>query len=128
MISSMIVYSYSLYHPNVTPERWHILIPYLVICWACCLTIMFANRALPAISKLGTFFIIAGFVITIVVCATMPSKNGSGYKSSRFVWAEWSNKTGYSSNGFVFLAGMLNGAFAVGATDCVTHIAEEIPQ
>ena len=89
---------------------------------------MFANRALPAISKLGTFFIIAGFVITIVVCATMPSKNGSGYKSSRFVWAEWSNKTGYSSNGFVFLAGMLNGAFAVGATDCVTHIAEEIPQ
>lgn len=36
--------------------------------------------------------------------------------------------TGYSSQGFTFLAGMLNGAFGVGAVDAVTHLSEEIPQ
>jgi choline transport protein len=57
----------------------------------------------------------------------MPHQTGSGYASSSFVWADWSNQTGYTSNGFVFLAGMLNGAYAVGTPDCVSHLAEEIP-
>lgn len=89
---------------------------------------MFAQRILPYISRLGSFFIVTDLIIVILVCAIMPSKNGAGYASNAFVWAEWKNMTGYSSDGFTFLAGMLNGAFAIGAIDCVTHIAEEIPQ
>jgi amino acid transporter len=89
---------------------------------------MFANHALPMINRIGSFLILAGLFVTIVVCAVMPSRNGKGYASNQFVWSTWSNGTGYSSNAFVFLAGMLNGAFAVGTPDCVTHIAEEIPQ
>lgn len=49
------------------------------------------------------------------------------HATSSFVWADWANQTGYSSNGFVFCAGMLNGAYAVGTPDCVSHLAEEIP-
>lgn len=79
------------------------------------------------INNIGLFFILAGVFITIVVCATLPHTSGSGYASSSFVWADWSNQTGYTSNGFVFLAGMLNGAYAVGTPDCVSHLAEEIP-
>ncbi|UKZ79971.1 hypothetical protein TrVFT333_007735 [Trichoderma virens FT-333] len=78
--------------------------------------------------RIGSFLIVGGLFVTIVVCAVMPSRNGKGYASNKFVWSDWSNGTGYSSNAFVFLAGMLNGAFAVGTPDCVTHIAEEIPQ
>jgi choline transport protein len=89
---------------------------------------MFANHALPFINRIGSFLILGGLFITIVVCAVMPSQNGRGYASSSFVWKDWKYDTGYSSNGFVFLAGMLNGAFAVGIPDCVTHIAEEIPE
>lgn len=58
----------------------------------------------------------------------MPAKTGQGYASSSFVWTNWSNTTGYSSNSFVFLAGMLNGAYAIGTPDCVSHLAEEIPR
>jgi amino acid transporter len=58
----------------------------------------------------------------------MPSRNGFGYAPSELVWKTWTNSIGYSSNGFVFCAGMLNGAYAVGTPDCVTHLAEEIPQ
>lgn len=55
----------------------------------------------------------------------MPS--GTGHATHSFVWTDWANDTGYSSNAFVFLAGMLNGAYAVGTPDCVSHLAEEIP-
>ena len=118
---------YGIYRPDYSPARWHIFIAYLITTWICCCTVLFANRALPVVNNIGLFFILAGVFITIVVCAVMPRQTGSGYASSSFVWADWSNGTGYSSNGFVFLAGMLNGAYAVGTPDCVSHLAEEIP-
>jgi len=127
-ISSQIaVAMYGLYRPEYTPERWHIFIGYLIVAWTCCSIVLFANRALPMINNIGLFFILGGVFITIIVCAVMPHSTGSGYASSSFVWSEWSNQTGYSSNGFVFLAGMLNGAYAVGTPDCVSHLEEEIP-
>lgn len=50
----------------------------------------------------------------------MPNQNGGpGHASSAFVWMEWTAEIGYP-NGFVFLAGMLNGAFSVGAVDTTT--------
>lgn len=128
MLCNMILYAYSLYHPDYVSQSWQVYICYLIISWSCCFIVMFAQRALAFISRLGSFFIIAGFFIAVIVCAVMPSQTGSGYASDATIWKEWNNITGYSSNGFVFIAGMLNGAFAIGAIDCVTHIAEEIPQ
>lgn len=76
----------------------------------------------------GGVLIISGVFIVIVVCAVMPKVNGLEYATNDFVWKDWQNLSGYTSDGFVFVAGMLNGAFAVGSPDCVTHLAEEIPQ
>lgn len=128
IIGSMVIYAYSMFHPGFEPQRWQVFICYLIVCWSCCFIVMFANRALPMINKIGSFLIVGGFLVTIIVCAVMPTRNGKRHASNDFVWTEWNNETGYSSNTFVFLAGMLNGAFAVGTPDCVTHIAEEIPQ
>lgn len=127
MTSSMIVYAHAIYHPDIEPQRWHVFASYLIVCWLCCLTVMFCQRALPLISRLGSFFIIVGFGVTVLICAIMPSRTGAGYASNSFIWKDWDNMTGYP-DGFTFLAGMLNGAFAIGAIDCVTHIAEEIPE
>ncbi|ERS98801.1 hypothetical protein HMPREF1624_03991 [Sporothrix schenckii ATCC 58251] len=128
MTSNILVYCYSLYHPDYEYQRWHVFISYLIMSWLCCMVVMFGQKILPTLSRIGSFLIIAGFFVTIIVCAVMPGRpGGNGYASSHSVWAGWENLTGYSSNGFVFLAGMLNGAFAVGAIDCVTHIAEEVP-
>ncbi|KAJ5509868.1 amino acid/polyamine transporter I [Penicillium expansum] len=128
IIGSMIIYAYALFHPGFEPQRWQVFLSYLIVCWGCCFTVMFANRALPFINRIGSFLILGGLLATILVCAIMPSRNGRGYASNAFVWKDWNNDTGYSSNTFVFLSGMLNGAFAVGTPDCVTHIAEEIPE
>lgn len=81
------------------------------------------------INNLGMFFIVAGVIVTIIVCAAIPGSSPSHppHASSTFVWADFQNSTGWDSKGFVFLAGMLNGAYAVGTPDCVSHLAEEIP-
>lgn len=58
----------------------------------------------------------------------MPGRDGRpGHASSAFVWTEWTAEGLGYPDGFVFVAGMLNGAFSVGTPDTTTHLAEEIP-
>ncbi|EDN99242.1 hypothetical protein SS1G_14102 [Sclerotinia sclerotiorum 1980 UF-70] len=123
--SNIAVAMYGLYHPGYVPARWHIFIGYVIVTWISCSIVLFANRALPLINNIGLAFILGGVFITVVVCAVMPS--GTGHATHSFIWTDWVNDTGYSNNGFVFLAGMLNGAYAIGTPDCVSHLAEEIP-
>lgn len=123
ILANQILAMYGLFHPEYVAARWHVFIVYLILSWSCCAVVLFANRALPAINNIGLFLILGGCVVSVLVCAIMPSTTGSGHASSSAVWKNWKNDTGYSSDGFVFLTGMLNGAFAVGAPDCVSHLA-----
>lgn len=81
---------------------------------------------MPLFNQIGIFIIIAGALITIVVCATLPY-SGHGHATSETVWKNWSSDIGYPQ-GFVFVSGMLNGAYALGTPDATSHLAEEIPQ
>ena len=65
--------------------------------------------------------------ITTLVCAIMPSQTGAGYASNSFVWSDFANLTGWSSDGLVFVMGILNGAYAIGTPCAVAHMAEEVP-
>lgn len=84
------------------------------------------NSIVPHLNVLGIAAIVLGGITTIIVCATMVS-TGSGPASNETVWADWSADIGYPS-GFVFVSGMLNGAFTMGTPDATTHLAEEIPR
>ena len=129
IVGNITVQMYAINHPEFTPQKWHVFVGYLIVTWCCCCVVLFANRALPAISNAGVFFTVGGVFITIIVCAVMPAtRTGSGYASNDFVWKDWSADIGYSSKGFIFLMGMLNGAFAIGTPDCVSHVSEEIPR
>lgn len=114
ILANQVISMYGLFHADYAYERWHVFIAYLIITWICCFIVMFANRALPTLTNVGLFLILAGCFVTIMVCAIMPSQTGKGYASTDFVWRQWQNQTGWSSDGFVFCAGMLNGAYAVG--------------
>ena len=123
------VQMYATFHPEYVPQKWHVFIGYLIITWCCCCIVLFANGGLPAVNNAGLFFILGGVFITIVVCAAMPGHSGRPpHATSAFVFRDWSADIGYSSDGFVFLMGMLNGAYAVGTPDSVSHLAEEIPR
>lgn len=116
ILANQVISMYGLFHPGYEYERWHVFMAFLIINWACCFLVMFANRALPIVTNIGLFLILVGVFITIMVCAIMPSQKlgGKGHASSSFVWKEWQNQTGWESNGLVFCMGMLNGAYAVG--------------
>lgn len=119
---------YAVMHGNFVTKQWHVFVTYIILTWMCCFISLYMNKALPSIEMVGGFTVIAGVIITIIVCAVMPHVRHTAYASNTSVWKDWENQTGYRSSGFVFLLGMLNGAFAIGATDVVTHLAEEIPQ
>lgn len=128
IVGNQTVSMYAILHPGFEVRAWQVFVSYLATTWLCCGIVLYANRALPSIGSLGLFLIVAGVLVTVVVCAAMPAAQGLAHASHDFVWKDWVNQTGYASNGFVFVAGMLNGAYAVGSTDCVTHLAEEIPR
>ena len=122
--AAQVVSMYAAFHPAFVTQRWHVFVAYLIFTWISCFLVLFANKLLPMLESIGGFLIISGVFITIVVCASMPDVHAT----NDFVWRDWQNSTGYTSNGFVFLLGMLNGAFAVGTPDVVSHLAEEIPR
>ena len=128
IIGALTVSMYAVMHPNFVEERWHVFVAYLICTWVCCAITLFANRALPKIESIGGFLIVVGVLVTIIVCAVMPHVNDQPYATNAFVWRDWVNDTGYTSNGFVFVLGMLNGAFSVGTPDVTSHLAEEIPR
>ncbi|KAK6200736.1 hypothetical protein LQW54_009540 [Pestalotiopsis sp. IQ-011] len=127
IIGSTVVQMYALNHPDFVADNWHVFVVYIIVTWAACLSVCFFNRAMPYLNNIGIFFILVGFLVTIVVLAVMPGRGGAAaHATDRFVWTEWSADLGYPT-GFVFVAGMLNGAFSVGVPDVVSHLAEEIP-
>ncbi|KAI9758090.1 MAG: hypothetical protein M1815_004977 [Lichina confinis] len=128
IVGAQTVSMYAAFNPGFEQKQWHVFVSFLAITWVSCAIVLFANRILPFVESLGGFFTLVGVFITIIVCASMPAVNGRGHASNDFVWRQWVNSTGYSSNGFVFLLGMLNGAFAVGTPDITSHLAEEIPK
>ena len=120
---------YTLYHPDFVYQPWHVFLIYVICAWGTCAFIILGNRLLPAMNKLGLFFIVSGCLITIIVCAAMPGTDGRPpHGTNSFVWLDWSADVGYTSQGFVFLMGMLNGAYSIGTPDCMTHLAEEVPR
>jgi len=115
---------YGACHPDYTEQRWHIFICYFVYTWVPCLIVLYLNRLLPKFAAMDGILVIVGVLVTIIVCAVMILQRG--HATNDFVWRDWQNTTGYESNGFVFVLGMLNGAFTVGTPDVVSHLAEEV--
>ncbi|KAL1978113.1 hypothetical protein VTN31DRAFT_972 [Thermomyces dupontii] len=128
IIGNQTVSMYALMHPDFEPKAWHAFLGMIFAAWICCATVLFANRLLPTIGNIGAFLIVGGVLVSIIVCAVMPYVNGVGHASDEFVWRSWSSDIGYTSQAFVFVLGMLNGAYSVGTCDLTSHLAEEIPK
>ncbi|KAG6809947.1 hypothetical protein H0H92_013983 [Tricholoma furcatifolium] len=128
IMAQQTVSMYALMHPGFVPQTWDVFVSFLICTWVCCSIVLFMNRWLPFIGNIGMFLILSGVFITVIVCAVMPHVNGTGYISNKDIWDTWSNGTGYKSQGFVFVMGMLNGAYSIGVPDCSSHLAEEIPK
>ncbi|KAL9116013.1 MAG: hypothetical protein Q9227_000381 [Pyrenula ochraceoflavens] len=124
---NLCVQLYAIHHPDFKVQPWHVFVTYVIVSWLGCLAVCFGHRLLPHLNTLGFTFILSGVLITVITVAAMPGhSNRPPHASSSFVWTDWTASIGYP-DGFVFLLGMLNGAYAVGTPDCTTHLAEEVP-
>ncbi|KAL8332160.1 hypothetical protein RB593_002484 [Gaeumannomyces tritici] len=127
IFGNTVVQMYALNHAGFEAQPWHVFVAYLIVTWLAAALVCLANRAMPRANDFGVVAILGGFLITVIVVAAMPGHDGRPpHAPSSFVWGEWTADIGYP-DGFVFVAGMLNGAYSVGAVDATTHLAEEIP-
>jgi len=107
--ANVVVEMYANYHPDFVVEAWHSYIVFVAITWLCTAFVIFFNRLIAHLQYVGMALIICGGLVTIIVVASMPAQHAS----NSFVWRDFENTTGWS-NGVCFLAGVLNGAFAIG--------------
>lgn len=127
IFANTVVQMYAVTHPPFVAQAWHVFVVYIITTVLACASVCLANGAMPALNKFGVFAVLAFFIVTVIVVTVMPGRDGRPpHASSSSVWTEWTADIGYP-DGFVFVAGMLNGAYSVGAVDAVTHLAEEIP-
>ncbi|KAM0194399.1 hypothetical protein ACHAPA_005302 [Fusarium lateritium] len=127
ILANTLVQMYALNHPGFVAESWHVFITYIITTWLSCAVVCLCNSAMPGLNKFGVFIVLAGFIITVITVTVMPGRGGRPpLASSAFVWKDWTADIGYP-NGFVFVAGMLNGAYSVGSVHATTQMAEEIP-
>lgn len=96
----VIIQMWALFHPEFVIQDWHIFLPTALINIVCCMMVVFCNSWQPAVQRLGSFVVIAGGLVTIIILAASPKQHAS----SRFVWTDWVNVTGWSS-GTAFLTG-----------------------
>lgn len=110
-------------NPSFSPLPWHVYVVYILLTVLSTAAIIFANAFIPYTQQFGLVLIVLGGLATIIALAVMPSKHAT----SHFVWDSFdeNNFTGWGG-GVAFMTGVLNGAFTVGTTDSVTHVAEEI--
>jgi len=98
---------YSVYHPDHEVQSWNVYIASLIVLWSCAAVVIFCNWLAPYTQHAGTFFVVVGGVVTIIVLAAMPKQHATNH----FVWNSFDeyNLTGWPA-GVAFLTGVLNGA------------------
>lgn len=109
--ANVTVQMYAIYNKDFVVEPWHSYVAFVLITWLCTAFVIFCNRLISHLQYVGMSLIIFGGLITIIVVAAMPERHAS----NAFVWSDFQNSTGWN-NGVCFLAGVLNGAFAIGAS------------
>lgn len=100
---------YAIYNPEFVFEPWHSYVAFVLITWICTVFVIFGNKLISYLQYVGMSLIIFGGLVTIIVVAAMPTQHAS----NSFVWRDFQNETGWN-NGVCFLAGVVNGAFAIG--------------
>ncbi|KAJ3821735.1 choline transport protein [Lentinula raphanica] len=121
--ANVFVDMYALFHQDTYKRQsWHVYLAFVLINVSCLMVVVFRNRWLPFIQRMGSVAVVGGGIVTVVILAALPRQHASAAS----VFTTWSNQTGWPS-GVAFLTGMLNGAYTIGTPDAITHIAEELP-
>ncbi|RHZ53577.1 uncharacterized protein CDV56_105687 [Aspergillus thermomutatus] len=124
LIFSQVVQAlYALYHPDLVIKTWQTFVIYQILNILTASVVLFGNKVIPALNRFSLFYLQLGWLVVLTaVVACAPT-----HQSSAFVFKNWINNTGWSSNGICFITGLVNPLYSLGGLDGVTHITEEMP-
>lgn len=78
---------YAVMHDGFVTQQWHVFVAYIFITWISVLIVLYFNRALPQIEIIGGLTVLAGVVLSILMCAVMPHVNQQPY-ATNFTWVK----------------------------------------
>ncbi|EEY23055.1 conserved hypothetical protein [Verticillium alfalfae VaMs.102] len=107
---------------NYVPERWQGMLFYWAVLVYAMVMNIWGSKALPHANLIAGVIHVAAFVAIVIVLGVMSKKN-----TASFVFTEFSNNSGWSSDGISWLVGLLSAVYPFLGYDAACHLAEELP-
>ncbi len=67
IFANTVVQMWGVTHADFVAKQWHVFVVYLIVTRLACFVVCCFNRAMPYMTQIGIFLILAGFLITVVV-------------------------------------------------------------
>lgn len=97
-------------YPEIEYRRWHGFLIYQFFSMIFTVVNIFGRKISPLVNKFGLIFCVTSFLtINLTLLGTASPKN-----SSKFVFTNFVNNTGWKSDGIAFIVGLTNPAFSFG--------------
>ncbi|CEI70466.1 hypothetical protein FVEN_g1028 [Fusarium venenatum] len=122
-VSSMILDIVGAWHPDWDQKRWHQYLIYVALIWIATSANIFMSRWIPLFNKMVFVLSVLTLSATTITLFVV-TKNSA---SSKFIFTDTTNRTGWSSDGFAFTLAVGNAVYAFLGSDCAAHLCEEIP-
>lgn len=113
-----------IYNPDYSPQTWHYYVIYLTIIVSCYLYNVFCFSTYSYVNYFLVFVINAGTLFIVVALLVRADHK----RSAHYVFADFVNETGWSSNGVTFFLGLLPSIATVTFFDNAPHMTDEIPE
>ncbi|KAI9842349.1 MAG: hypothetical protein M1838_003165 [Thelocarpon superellum] len=109
------------YHPEYTIQRWHVFLMYQGLnIFVVAYNTLLLRRA-PWTHDIGFVLSLTSFFVITVACLAIAYPK----QSNSYVWTNFVNDSGWSSDGLVFLTGLINPNFGLAGIDGAVHLAED---
>ncbi|EME42142.1 hypothetical protein DOTSEDRAFT_175003 [Dothistroma septosporum NZE10] len=110
--------------PHYLPQRWHgVMFYWLVLAYSLIINI-YGSRVLAQSNIAAGVLHVVGFVIVVVVLGAMTEHKNP----AKYVFTEFSNTSGWSSDGVSWLVGLLSTVYPFLGYDAAAHMSEELPR
>ncbi|RNJ60334.1 hypothetical protein D7B24_008716 [Verticillium nonalfalfae] len=107
---------------NYVPERWQGMLFYWAVLVYAMVMNIWGSKALPHANLIAGVIHVTAFIAIVIVLGVMSKKN-----TASFVFTDFSNNSGWSSDGISWLVGLLSAVYPFLGYDAACHLAEELP-
>ncbi|PPJ60911.1 hypothetical protein CBER1_06226 [Cercospora berteroae] len=110
-------------NPSYTPQRWHgVMFYWLVLAYSLAVNV-YGERFLAHSNDAAGVLHLSGFVVVVIIMGVMTKD----MHSASYVFTEFSNTSGWSSDGVSWLVGLLSTIYPFLGYDAAAHLSEELP-